>query len=161
MTENQQNIAYQLLVEKYVLNPNQEELDLVKGLFTEWCESGNQNLLSHLLEFIDSHESKEIRKLALDTLKKSLPKEIRKNIIELWINHPTPTLIPYIRSILQTTKLPQPLIAATYLMLDEWDLLEQIDPELELLDQYVKDLDPLMGSLLFARINQLKSFENY
>ncbi|MCE7734499.1 MAG: hypothetical protein GPJ54_06455 [Candidatus Heimdallarchaeota archaeon] len=161
MTENQQNLAYQLLVEKYVLNPTQEQLDLCNGLFTEWCESGNQNLLSHLLEFIDSHESKVIRNLALDTLKKTLPKETRKNIIELWINHPSPNLLPYIRSILKTTKLPQPLIAATYLMLDEWDLLEQIDPELELLDQYVKNLDPLMGSLLFARINQLKSFESY
>lgn len=161
MTENQQHTAYQLLVEKYVQKPTQEQLDLCEQLFVEWCESGNQNLLSHLLEFIDSHESKEIRKLALETLKKSLPKETRKNIIELWINHPSPTLVPYIRSILKSTKLPQPLIAATYLMLDEWDLLEQIDPELELLDQYMRDLDPLMGSLLFARINQLKSYENY
>ena len=119
MTENRQHLAYQLLVEKYVLNPTQEQLDLCKALFIEWCESGNQSTLSHLLEFIDSHESNEIRKLALDTLKKSLPKATRKNIVELWINHPTPTLVPYIRSIIQTTKLPQPLIAATYLMLDE------------------------------------------
>ncbi|OLS23457.1 MAG: hypothetical protein HeimC2_26610 [Candidatus Heimdallarchaeota archaeon LC_2] len=161
MTENQQHQAYQLLVEKYMQKPTAEQLELCETLFIDWCQSGNQNLLSHLLEFIGSHESKEIRKLAMKTLRSELPKEKKKDIIDLWINHPSPTLIDYIESIIKSTELPQPLMAATYLMLNKWDLLEELDPDLELIDQYVKDLDPLMGSLLFARINQLKSFERY
>ncbi len=161
MTENQQHKAYQLLVEKYIPKPTPEQLELCETLFIEWVQSGNQGLLSHLLEFIGSHESKEIRKLAMKTLKIELPEDKKKNIIELWINHPSPTLVEYIETIVKSTELPQPLVAATYLMLNKWDLLEELDPELELIDQYVKELDPLMGSLLFARINQLKSFERY
>lgn len=161
MTENQQHKAYQLLVEKYIPKPTPEQLELCETLFIEWVQSGNQGLLSHLLEFIGSHESKEIRKLAMKTLKMELPNDKKKNIIELWINHPSPTLVEYIESIVKSTDLPQPLVAATYLMLNKWDLLEELDPQLELIDQYVKELDPLMGSLLFARINQLKSFERY
>lgn len=160
MTEaSDQNLAYQLLNEKYLVKPTNEELKLCEGLFTDWCKSGNISVLSHLLEFIDSHESKEIRDLGIKCLKNNLSSKNQRDIIELWITHPTPNLKEYILGVLNNSKLDKPILSACYVMLDEWDKFEELDPDFTFLDSYLQTIDPLMGSLLISRVNQLKSFE--
>ncbi len=146
-------------MDQYFEKPNEEQHSLLTDLFAEWSRSGNQALLNHLVEIIESHESNVIRELALNALKVNFPTKKLGLIVETWITHPAPSIKEYIKELVSNKRLKKPLLAAAYVMLDDWDTLEKIDPDYKHLDNYLKDLDPLLGSLLFDRVSKLKNPE--
>jgi hypothetical protein len=115
--------------------------------------------LNHIIEVIESHESKAIRNLALKCLKDSIPKNKRNSIVDMWISHPTPSLRGYINELIEEQGLKKSLKSAAYVMLDREDLLKIHDPDYLHLDSYLNELDPLLGSLLFDRVMKLKTPE--
>ncbi|MCH8905738.1 MAG: hypothetical protein IH840_01510, partial [Candidatus Heimdallarchaeota archaeon] len=78
-------------------------------------------------------------------------------IVRIWINHPTPSLRDFVEKIVGTNGIPKPIASAALVMLDEYEKLEQTDPDFQQLDIFLKDLDPLLGSLLFDRVKQIKA----
>lgn len=155
--KNNHNQAYQILVDYYIEKPDKEQKLMLNNLFMEWSKSGKHALLNHLIEIIEVHESKEIRELALKNLRKNLPIKKQEAIIEIWITHPTPSLRDYIKELVEDNNSRKSLIAAAYVMLSDWHALNIIDPDYKHLDNYLKDLDSLLGSLLFDRIKKLKT----
>jgi hypothetical protein len=111
------------------------------------------------MEIIESHESKEIRELALKCLKEKLPEKKQEIIVEIWISHPTPSLRGYVTELVHRGTISKPLLSASLVMLDEWEELQKVDKDYKHLDTYLKNLDPLLGSLLFDRVTKLKTPE--
>ncbi len=148
-----------MLVDSYIESPTEEEISLLTELFVEWSKSGKQTQLNHIIEVIESHESKDIRNLALKCLKNSIPKSKQNSIVDMWISHPTPSLRGYINELIEEHGLKKSLKSAVYVMLDREDLLKVHDPDYLHLDSYLNELDPLLGSLLFDRVMKLKNPE--
>ena len=146
-------------MEVYIEKPTDEQYQLLSGLFEDWCKSGRSNLLHHMFEIIESHESMEIRDLVLEHMKKNYPDSKKDDIVELWITHPLPRMKQFIAEIIESPKFEKPIKAAAYVMLDEYDSLSKIDPDFHHLDIYLRDVDPLLGSLLIQKVEQLKNPE--
>ncbi len=153
-----QNQAYDLLTTKYLPNPSDGELQMISDLFKDWLRSKNEGLLVHMFQIIDSHESQEVRNLALDHIQRFLPSQKRELVLNLWITHPLPSLKDFIKQLVDTyrDKIKKPLLSALFVMLDELIKLEEMDPDLIYLDTYLEDMDPSLGSLLFERAGKLK-----
>lgn len=149
--------AYTLLMEKYMEKPTDEEKEAIDILFRSWAKSANQSVLNHTFEVIDSHESKEIREIALNNLKTNFPKDKIHIIVEFWITHPLRAIRPFIEELVENKTLQPPLQAACYLMLDRVKELQEFDPDYLNLDNYLNTLNPLLGSLVFDRAKILKS----
>lgn len=151
------NDAYQLLMEKYMPKPLDSELDQLKKLFEQWSKGSNQTVLNHLFEIIESHESEQIRDLAIESISQHFPRKDIKTFVDLWITHPLPALHIFIYELIEAGSLSEPLISVIYLMLDEMDKLVALDPDFKHLDKYMNTLDPLLGSLVFGRYLLLTS----
>ncbi|MHA2501529.1 MAG: hypothetical protein ACXAE3_01470 [Candidatus Kariarchaeaceae archaeon] len=157
--ENLHNKAYQLLTEVYVEEPSEEQIDLLGGLFQSWFERARSNLLHHAFEILESHESEIIRELVLQRLETYYPDKDKSDILELWITHPLPIMREFAQNTVDTLNLDTPVRAAIYVMLDEIDKLMEIDPDFHYLDSYLNTVDPLLGSLLIQKVEQLKNPE--
>ncbi len=137
--------------------PFDRELEQLEKLFIEWSTSKNQITLNHLFEIIESHESEQIRELAIDTLRDHFPKDNIKSLVDMWITHPLPVLHELIEELIDSGILSKPLLSVIYLMLDRFEDLNKLDPDLIHLDKYMNTLDPLLGSLVFRRYSLLTS----
>lgn len=157
--DNIQNQAYQLLMEVFIEQPNQEQLELLGSLFEEWCKSARPNLLHHMFEIIEAHESVEIRRLVIQQMQNHYPKKKRSDILDLWITHPIPIMREFIRELLNSHGIPKGLQSAAYIMLDEINETIKIDPDYHYLDNYIRTIDPLLGSLLIQRVEKIKNPE--
>ncbi|RMG33744.1 MAG: hypothetical protein D6732_11600 [Methanobacteriota archaeon] len=133
-------------------------MEQISNLFKDWLRSKNESLLVHLFQIIDHHESEKVRELALDHINRFLPSQKRELVLDLWINHPLPSLRPFIIQTIENygDKIKKPLLAALYVMLDEIEKLSEIDPDLMLLDSYLETIDPSLGSLVYERAGKLK-----
>lgn len=156
-SKNWMHEAYQLLMEKYMPKPLDEEKEQLEKLFEEWCKDDNLTTLNHLFEIIGSHESDEIRNLAIKSIKKHFPRSTIKSFIDMWITHPLPALHEFIEELIKSKSLSKPLLSVTYLMMDKLEQLNKIDPDYIHLDKYMNTLDPLLGSLVFSKYSQLTS----
>ena len=146
------------MVNKYLVNPTDEEKNELSELFKEWIRSKNEGLMVSIFDIIDTHESKTIRDLALNHLMRFLPRFKREQVLDLWITHPLPTVRPVIEEIVKKHKdtIRTPVLVATYIMLGEYSKVDEIDPDLVNIDLYLQGLDPLLGSLLVERVIRLK-----
>ncbi len=146
-----------MLMEKYLDHPTDEEKAVLNKLFIEWSKNPNQNILNHMFEIISSHESKEIRASAKKALIEYVPRDRIQDVLNLWITHPLPDIRDFIEKAVNKYKLPKPLLSISYLMLDRIDDLKSIDPDFTYLDSYVQTLNPLLGSIAYGKIKELKS----
>ena len=97
-----------------------------------------------MIEIIESHESIKVQNLAMISLHEHFPKDKLDQIVRIWINHPTPSLRDFVEKIVGTNGIPKPIASAALVMLDEYEKLEQTDPDFQQLDIFLKDLDPLL-----------------
>ena len=162
------NVTYNLLVNTYLNDPSEAQLEELSGLFKEWVRSKNESLMVSIFDIIDNHESLKVRKLILGLLKRLLPAFKREQVLELWITHPLPSIKPIIYSILKnhSAKIKPETRVASYLMLGEYEKVEELDPDFIHLDSHLQNADPLIESLLVERVNTLKAqkfrkFTNY
>lgn len=151
--------AYNLLTTKYLQEPTEEEIKELSLLFKEWIRSKNEALLVSIFDIIDTHESEQIRELALSHLKRFLPANKREQVLDLWITHPLPSIRGFVEEIVDEyqAKIKTPTLMASYAMLGQYEKIEEMDPDLTNLDNYLHGLDPLLGSLLVDRVVKLKS----
>ncbi len=140
------------------MNPSKEELEELSELFKEWIRSKNEGLMVSIFDIIDTHESKAVRDLALNHLRRFLPRFKREQVLDLWITHPLPSVRPIVEDIVKKHRdtIRTPVLVATYIMLGEYTKVDEIDPDLANIDLYLQGLDPLLGSLLVERVVKLK-----
>ncbi|MDH5404352.1 MAG: hypothetical protein OEY49_17770, partial [Candidatus Heimdallarchaeota archaeon] len=110
-----------------------------------------------MFELIEGHESESIRNLTLSCLENYYPKSNKRDVLELWIKHPLPQIISLIEKFVTDEAIDNNIKSAVFLMLNQNDKLVDLDQDHKHLDHYLRNLDPLMGSLLFQKANLLKS----
>lgn len=88
-----------------------------------------------------------------------MPVYKREQILSLWITHPLKSLRNFIIEIVSEyhNNIRMPTLVAIEIMLGNYDIVEEIDPDFAHIDSYLQNLDPLLGSLLVDRVIKLKS----
>ena len=109
-----------------------------------------------MFEIIESHESQQIRDLVIEQMTLNYPDDKKQEIVELWITHPIPQMENFILKIIQDEHASLPIKVAANLMLDDIQTLQELDPDLYIIDSYIDSIDPMLGSLLIQKTEKLK-----
>ena len=109
-----------------------------------------------MFEIIESHESQQIRDLVIKQMTLNYPDDKKQEIVELWITHPIPQMENFILKIIQDEHASLPIKVAANLMLDDIQTLQELDPDLYIIDSYIDSIDPMLGSLLIQKTEKLK-----
>ncbi len=135
----------------------EEDRTKIKELFKLWITEliREKSQFYNIFEVLHKHENQEVKKICLNAVKNFLPTERIIEFILYWIYDPIKELENIVNELVNTRKnlLPKGLLCLYLLSIQKFEELEEIDPNLQELNQYLQNLDKNFARPLLEKFN--------